>query len=75
MISSEIGTGTSFINSHNTSGLVIQPNSIDGLRNSIKLICDNPEISTRMGANSRERYKKYFTSDIMTENYIELYKN
>lgn len=75
LISSELGTGTSFINAHNESGLVIQPNSLESLRSSIIQIYNNPQLTTLMGKNSRERYKKYFTSDIMTQEYIKLYKN
>ena len=43
MISCEIHTGTSFINQHQQTGLVITPNSPDELRKAMQHLLDHPK--------------------------------
>ena len=74
MISSEIGTGTSFININNETGICVPPSDPHALRQAMDYLWNHPETATEMGHNSRARFLKLFTSDKMCQKYLELYQ-
>ena len=74
MISSEIGTGTSFINIHNETGLVVKPGDSDALRQAMLQLWSNPEMACVMGEKAQQRFQQYFTADEMVREYVSLYK-
>lgn len=74
MISSEIGTGTSFINIDGLTGIVVVPSSPIELSNAMHFLWDNPEIASRMGNEAAKRYLDLFTADKMCEKYAALYQ-
>ena len=74
MISSEIGTGTSYINSHEETGLVVPPNDPGALREAMRFLYDNPTCAEAMGHRAHQRYLNYFTADKMVDRYIDLYR-
>ena len=73
LVSSEIGTGTSFVNIHNDTGLVVSPNNPDALRTALVALYNNPTLAEKMGANARLRYERHFTADRMVDSYLALY--
>ena len=73
MISCEIGTGTSFINIQNLTGLVIPPNNPEALRKAMLDLWNNPKLSAVMGINAKDRFQTYFTSDKMAHRYSDIY--
>ena len=75
MISCEIGTGTSFINIHNHTGLVVKPNSSVDIRNAMKFIISNPEIIKSMASNARKRYLEIFTAEKQAKEYNRIYRS
>ncbi len=74
LISSEIGTGTSFINIHEYTGLVVPPSDPVAFRQAMARLIENPAEAERMGQNAATRYQQYFGADQMTSKYIELYQ-
>lgn len=74
MISCEIGTGTTFINIANETGLVVQPSDVIGLRRAMTALWENPMQAAHMGANALRRYEQYFTASKMTQAYVDLYR-
>ncbi|WJY14584.1 glycosyltransferase family 4 protein [Pectobacteriaceae bacterium CE90] len=74
LISSEIGTGTTFINIHNETGIVVPPSEPDKLRSAIEYLWNNPDIAARFGAAARERFVSLFTADRMVSGYVNLYE-
>ena len=74
MISCEIGTGTTFVNSANETGLVINPGSPRELREAMQYLLDNPEIAAQMGENAKKRSLELFKADQQAESYYELYQ-
>ena len=74
MISSEIGTGTSYINIANKTGLVVPPGDITALQLALRFLWEHPEIAEEMGAKARERYVENFTADRMAASYVDLYR-
>lgn len=74
MISCEIGTGTSYVNQHEKTGLVIPPADTDALRSAIKQLMDNSDLAEKMGLAARARFLKYLTAEKMAKSYLSLYK-
>ena len=73
MISSEIGTGTSFINIDGETGLVVPPDDSVSLRRAMKYLWEHPIIAAVMGRAAEKRYWKLFTANQMAQSYIDLY--
>lgn len=73
MISSEIGTGTTFINIANETGLAVPPSDPIALRQAMQYLWQHPKLATEMGKRAEERYWKHFTAEQMVNSYVELY--
>jgi rhamnosyl/mannosyltransferase len=73
MISSEIGTGTTYINVDGVTGLVVPPSDSDALREAMRKLWDNPRLAGEMGERAEARYRELFTSDQMAASYTALY--
>lgn len=74
MISSEIGTGTSFVNINGKTGLVVPPSDCQALRGAMHFLRNNPEIAAQMGRRAEARYWEHFTADRMVGSYVDLYQ-
>ena len=74
MISCEIGTGTTFVNSANETGLVINPGSPCELREAMQFLLDNPKVAATMGKNAKKRSLELFTADQQAKSYFDLYQ-
>lgn len=75
MISSEIGTGTTFINIDNQTGLVIPPSDPSALRKAMVKLWGNPRLAEQFGNKAYERYEEMFTSKQMVEEYTKIYRS
>ncbi|ADJ28058.1 glycosyltransferase family 4 protein [Nitrosococcus watsonii] len=74
MVSSEIGTGTSYVNIHNETGLVVPPSNPGAFREAMTFLWDHPEAAAKMGKNAEARYWQQFTSAHMAIRYVNLYQ-
>lgn len=75
MISCEIGTGTTFVNIDNETGLVVPPANPQALRQAMDKLWNNPELAAEFGRNAQKRYQAIFTSEQMVDKYIDIYKS
>ncbi|PZD65169.1 glycosyl transferase family 1 [Pantoea ananatis] len=75
LISSEIGTGTTYINIDRITGLVVSPSDPKALRNAMDEIWNNPDQARRYGEAAHERFESLFTADKMIDSYTKLYKS
>lgn len=73
MISCEIGTGTSYINLSDETGLVVPPDNPDAFRAAMRYLWENPDEAKSMGERAELRYSEMFTADKMVNKYVELY--
>jgi rhamnosyl/mannosyltransferase len=73
MISSEIGTGTTYINIHGETGLVVPPSDPDAFGDAMRTLWDNPELAQAMGKRAEARYEELFTAERMAASYSALY--
>lgn len=74
MISSEIGTGTTYINVANQTGLVVPPCAPPALRHAMQYLLDHPAEAAQMGVHAQRRYQELFTAQRMAKNYVSLYQ-
>jgi len=73
LISTEIGTGTSYINLDGETGFVVPPSDAKGLREAMLRIDHDEALAERMGQAARARYEALFTGRMMGERYARLY--
>lgn len=73
MISSEIGTGTTYINIDGETGLVVPPSEPAALGAAMRTLWENPALAADMGRRAAERYRTLFTSEQMAASYTALY--
>ena len=73
MISTELGTGTSYVNFNSETGFVVKPSSSDELANAMDKLFSDTDLCDRMGVNAHKRYKENFTVDVQGEKYIDIY--
>ena len=74
MISSEIGTGTTYINIDGDTGLVVPPSDPRALGEAMRTLWDNPRMAAEMGKRAEARYWELFSSETMAKNYLALYE-
>ena len=74
MISSEIGTGTSYINIDNETGLVVPPSDPLAFREAMRALWDNPLQAQAMGQEASLRYEKLFTAEHMGRQMAQIYR-
>ncbi|WP_397443663.1 glycosyltransferase family 4 protein [Pseudomonas chlororaphis] len=75
LISCEIGTGTTYINIANETGLVVPPENPLALRQAMQYLWDNPQEAQMMGKKSQIRYNQLFTGDRMVQAYAKVYQD
>ncbi len=75
MISTELGSGTSYINAHNETGLVVSPRNAEELAAAMQYIHDNKDtdIVKSMSRAAKKRFENHFTGNMMGKRYAELY--
>lgn len=74
MISSEIGTGTSYINIHNETGLVVPPSDPLAFRAAMRTLWDSPLQALAMGQKAALRYEQLFTAEQMGRQMAKIYR-
>jgi glycosyltransferase involved in cell wall biosynthesis len=74
MISSEIGTGTTYINIHDDTGLVVPPSDPCAFGVAMRTLWENPALARTMGRRAEIRYQQLFTAERMAASYHTLYR-
>jgi rhamnosyl/mannosyltransferase len=75
MISTELGTGTSFVNYDKETGFVVQPNDVEGLSIAMNTLFTNDELCVEYGKNAKKRLYKYFSEEVEGDKYIRIYED
>lgn len=74
VISTELGTGTSFVNVHEKTGLVVPPKDSQRLREAIITLLGNEDLRKAMGRRARDRAIREFSVETMAEKIMDLYQ-
>lgn len=75
IISTELNTGTSFVNQMGVTGLVVPPANPNALKVAMDELWNDHKKAAEYGAQARMRFEKLFTANLMSKKYFELYKN
>jgi rhamnosyl/mannosyltransferase len=73
-VSCELGTGSSFVNRHEETGLVVPPGRPDELSAAVNRLLANRQEREAFGRNARKRYLQHFTADAMVARYAQEYQ-
>ncbi len=73
IISTELGTGTSFVNLNNKTGLVVPPRDTVTLSKAINYLLENKGLREKFGEASRERVRGDFSKELMVSRVKKLY--
>jgi rhamnosyl/mannosyltransferase len=74
LVSTELGTGTSFVNAHEETGLVVPPRDPVALAAALTRLVGDPELRARFGRAGRERARRLFSTQAMVRSLIEVYE-
>lgn len=74
LISAEVGTGTSYVNHHGETGLVVEANNSQALQQAMLEIDNDKKMASRFGEAARQRYETLFTSKLMAASYLSIYE-
>lgn len=74
-ITTELGTGTSFIVQNELTGLVVPPQEPDALADALQRLIKDPELRIRMGANGQKRVLRKFTAKRMVGQVESVYRS
>lgn len=75
MISCEIGTGTSFVNQHEKTGLVLKPENVNEMNDAMRIILNNATLAKTFGDNARSRYELLFSGSALGKAYKSVYED
>lgn len=75
VVSTELGTGTSYVNLDEETGLVVPPRDPEALAQAIKRLLSDDQLRTEMGERARERAKLEFSHEIMIDRVVTLYQS
>lgn len=74
LISTEIGTGTSFVNKQGETGLIVPACDPLALRKALLSLWENDALQNQMRLASAARFESLFTARTMGEKYMKVYK-
>lgn len=74
LISTDLNTGTSYININGETGLVLPAADAESLRESMLLLESDRDLSKKMGQAAFNRYNKLFTGSLMGYEYAKIYR-
>lgn len=74
VICTEVNTGTSFVNRHRETGLVVRAGEPDALAQAANYLLTHPDLREKFGQAGRRRVMARFSVDRMTDSVVSLYR-
>jgi glycosyltransferase involved in cell wall biosynthesis len=74
LISTELGTGTSYVNQHEQTGLVVPPNDPQAMAAAINRLLGDDELRQKLGAAALKRVQNDFSQATMAARTLDLYQ-
>ena len=75
VISTELGTGTSYANQDGRTGFVVPPRDTDAIHGALIRLLSDTAVLSKMGRAAAERVRTEFTMERMLNGYKKLYTN
>jgi rhamnosyl/mannosyltransferase len=73
-VTTELGTGSTFIVQDEVTGLVVPPHDAAALAAALRRLAADPALRTRLGAAGRARLLAHFTASQMTAHVEQIYR-
>ena len=73
LICCEIGTGTTWVNRHGETGLVVPPADASALAQAMNQLASDDALCQRLGAGARQRWEQCFRPAVVGAAYRQLY--
>jgi rhamnosyl/mannosyltransferase len=74
LVSCEIGTGTSYVNAHEESGLVVPPEDPVALAGALNALLNDANLAESLGRGARARYERLFSGPALGRAYADLFR-
>jgi rhamnosyl/mannosyltransferase len=74
VVSTELGTGTSFVNIHGKTGLVVPPRDSGMLAEAINMLLSGYSLRQEFAANARKRAEE-FSNDVLNQRILQVYSD
>jgi rhamnosyl/mannosyltransferase len=74
VVCTELGTGTSWLNRHGRTGLVVPPRDPATLAQALRRLLADDQLRHRMGGAATERVRHHFTRHAMSEQITDVYR-
>lgn len=75
VVCTELGTGTSYVNRHDVTGLVVPPQDADALAEAINALLADPTRRAEMAAAAQARVASEFALDVMVGRVLDVYRD
>ena len=75
VISTDLGTGTSWVNQHGETGIVVPPGDVAALHGALERLVGDPALRTAMGTAALERARSVLNVDRMIASVLDLYRS
>ena len=69
----QIGTGATFVNIADETGLVVPPSDPVALGKAMSYLWEHPQEAAEMGRRAEAWYWEHFTAEQMVNSYMDLY--
>jgi rhamnosyl/mannosyltransferase len=73
-VTTEVGSGTSYVVAHEVTGLVVPPRSPRALADALARLIADPGLRARMGQSARDRALQLFRFEVMIERLEAVYR-
>lgn len=74
VVSTELGTGTSWVNQHEQTGLVVPPMDVAALSGALNRLLGDAGLRARFGAAAAARAAAELDADVMVDRYAMMYR-
>lgn len=74
-VTTELGTGTSFVVQHGKTGLVVPPRQPQALAVAIQRLLDDPDWRRQLGAAGQTRARQEFTQERLVKDVMTVYRH
>jgi glycosyltransferase involved in cell wall biosynthesis len=75
VVSTELGTGTSYVNLDGKTGMVVKPKNVEALHQALLLFSKNDDLLKQYGENGHKRMVDLFSPEVAGEKYYQVYQN
>jgi rhamnosyl/mannosyltransferase len=75
VISTDLGTGTGWVNQHGETGLVVAPRDAQALHDAMERLLGDEMLLKTMGADARHRARSLFGADRMVASVLALFRD